>query len=106
MHIILTKNDSSRYGRMYVLKSKPDPADAFQFFFADIRAHGVPSVMSALGQWRRVCRRGFTNTDMPKLSGVVGRGLGVVQQATHAACLEASRLFPGVQLPSTDRSCG
>ena len=100
------------------MKNTNDAADAFQFFLADIRSHGVPSVVECVrfdnggefseGSFKllgaeRGIRHEFTTPDTPKFNGMVERGLGIVQEAAHAACLEAPRLFPDVQLPSTGR---
>ena len=48
LYIMLIKDDFSRYGWTFFLKNKSDAADAFQFFLADIRSHGVPSVLECV----------------------------------------------------------
>ena len=114
-----------RHGQLFAVRldicfmNKSDAADAFHFFHADIRSHGVPSAVEYVssedgGEFsgvsfkqlyaERRLRQDSTTPDTPKFNGVVGQGLGIVQQAAHAAWLEASRQFSDVKLlPPTYR---
>ena len=83
---------------------------------ADARADGVPSKVEIVrsdnggelfdGEFGEVCKQHcikqeFTNADSPKQNGVVERGLGIIQNAGLAACIQAPIIFPHVQLPPT-----
>ena len=47
-------------------------------------------------------RQEHTGIDGPKHSGVVERGLSLIQEGGMTACVDTPRLFPG-QLPNLDR---
>ncbi|CAN0528754.1 unnamed protein product [Laminaria digitata] len=114
LYLILFKDDWTRMGWLYPLKSKSavDVAAATKQFLADVGGdvkcfrtdNGADFVNESFA---RLCgdktiRHEHTGVDGPKHNGVVERGLGLVQEGGMAACLEAPRLFPG-QLPNLDR---
>ncbi|CAN0386005.1 unnamed protein product, partial [Laminaria digitata] len=115
-YVMLVKDDYSRHAWVYFLKNKSDAADAFRKLLADVRADGVPSKVEIVrsdnggeffgGEFGEVCKQfcikqEFTNADSPKQNGVVERALGIIQNAGLAACIQAPKIFPRVQLPPT-----
>jgi len=114
LYLILFKDDATRMGWLYPLKSKSaaDVTAATRKFLADVggavecfRTDNGTEFVNAL--FANLCanekiRHEHTGVDGPKHNGVVERGLGLIQEGGMAACLEAPRLFPG-QLPNLDR---
>ena len=116
LYTMLTKDDFSRFGWTFFLKQKSDAGAAFKGFLTDVRNSTKPSVVECVrsdggaefsgGAFRELCedrgiRPGFTTPDTPQLTGVVERGVAIVEDAAQAACLEAPRLFSDVQTPAT-----
>ncbi|CAN0338393.1 unnamed protein product, partial [Laminaria digitata] len=114
LYLILFKDDATRMGWLYPLKSTSavDVAAATKQFLADVGGdvkcfrtdNGAEFVNETFA---RLCgdktiRHEHTGVDGPKHNGMVERGLGLIQEGGMAACLEAPRLFP-VQLPNLDR---
>lgn len=111
-------NDFLRMSWVYFMPSKSDMPATFKRFFADLRAEGAPSDIECLrtdngtGFISREfvalldhygIRRDLTPVNTPNMNGIVERRLGLVQEATMAACLEVERRFPGMPLPPTGR---
>lgn len=67
---------------------------------AYVRTTGTEGALKDLCDWRMVHQE-FKTADVPKMNWVVERGLDCTQGAAQASCLEAPRLFPGVQLPAS-----
>ena len=111
------KDDFSRYAWVYFLKHKSEAADAFRKFLADVRADGIASKVEIVrshiggeiygGVFGEVCKQycikqEFMNANSPNQNGVLGRALGIIQNAALAACIQAPIFFPLVQLPPTE----
>ena len=83
-----------------------------------LQQDGVPSVVEVVrsdgggfsshdGEFSILCRercikQEFTTAETPQYNGVAERALGLLEAASMAARLQASELYPNVQLPSTD----
>ena len=117
-YIMIVKDDYSHYSCTFFLTKKSEAADAFKIFLADLRDQCIPSTVESVrsdggGEFSggafaqlyrdRGIRQEFTLPDAPKLNGVAERRLHLIQEAAQAACLEAPRLFPEAQIPSTGR---
>ena len=58
--------------------------------------------MVSLERCKQHCiKQEFTNADSPKQNGVVERAQRIIQNAGHAACIQAPIIFPQVELPPT-----
>ncbi|CAN0098402.1 unnamed protein product [Laminaria digitata] len=106
LYLILFKDDMSRMGWIYPLRTKSaaDVAAATKQFLADVgdgvqcfrTDNGTEFVNETLARLcgDRTIRHEHTEADGPKHNGVVERGLGLIQEGGMAACFEAPRLFP------------
>ena len=114
LYLILLKDDATRMGWLYPLRSKiaavvalatkiflSDAGDGVKCFRTDNGTEFVNETFARLCSDEKI-RHGHTGVDGPKHNGVVERGLSLVQEGGIAASLEAPRLFPG-QLPNLDR---
>ncbi|CAM9207412.1 unnamed protein product, partial [Laminaria digitata] len=112
--LILFKDDATRMGWLFPLKSKSavDVAAAAKQILADVGGdvkcfrtdNGAEYVNETFA---RLCddktiRHELTGVDGPEHNGVVERGLRLIQAGGMTACLEAPGLFRG-QLPNLDR---
>ena len=106
---LIVRDDCTRFTRVYFLRHKSDAASAFASFLAEVRADGTPSAVMAVrsdngreffgGDFGELCRkRGikqeFTPADSPKYDGVAERALGLINDATVAARIQATELYP------------
>ncbi|CAN0574040.1 unnamed protein product, partial [Ectocarpus sp. 12 AP-2014] len=116
-YTMIIRDDYSRFVWLYFLRAKSDAAEAFKKYLADIRADGTPSRVMCVrsdnggefyeGAFGALCRdRGirqeFTPADSPQFNGVAERMLGIIDEASLAARLQAPLLFPHVTIPKTD----
>ena len=114
LYLILFKDDATRIGWIYALRSKSaaDLASATKEFRTDVGG-GVKQFRTDNGTefvnetFASLCREKtiyheLTGVDRPKHNGVVERGLGLIQEGGMAAGLETPRLFRG-QLSDLDR---
>ena len=114
LYLILFKDDATRMGRLYHLRSKmaANAASATKKFLADVGGgfkgfrtdNGTECAKEIIA---RLCsdqtiRHEYTGVDESKHNGVADRGLGLIQEGRKAACLEPPRLFPR-ELPNFDR---
>ena len=116
-YVMIVKDSCTRYAWIYFLERKSDAADAFRKFLTDVRGDGVPSEVERVrsdnggeffgGEFGDVCRQycvkqEFINAKSPELNGVAERALGILQNATLAAQIQAPILFPHVKLPPSE----
>ena len=109
-YTLIVRDDCTRFNRVYFLRHKSDAASAFESFLAEVRADGIPSTVMAVrsdngreffgGAFGELCRKRcikqeFTPADSPKYNGVAERALGLINDATTAARIQATELYPG-----------
>ena len=103
------RDDCTRFTRVYCLRHKSDATNAFESFLAEVRADGTPSATMAVrsdngreffgGAFGELCRKRaieqeFTPADSPKYNGVAERALGLINDTTVAARIQATELYP------------
>ena len=101
---------------MYFMCHKSDAAETFRHFSADNCATVFSSDVETLrsddgrefleGAFGALCRKynltqEFTSASSPQFNGVAKRALGLIEAAALAAKIQASILFPNVELPSS-----
>ena len=114
---MLVKDGFSRYAWVYFLKHKSKAAGAFRVLLADVRADRVPLKVEIVrsdsggefycGEFGEMCEQycitqEFTNANSPNQNGIVERALGIIQNAALAAFIQASIVFPLVEVPLTE----
>ena len=114
LYLILFKDDATRMGWIYPLRSKSaaDVASATKKILADVGGgikrfrtdHGTALVKETFASLceDEAIHHELTGVDRPKCNGVLERGLGLIQEGGMAACVEPPRLFHG-QFP--DLTC-
>ncbi|CAB1099462.1 unnamed protein product [Ectocarpus sp. CCAP 1310/34] len=107
-YTLISRDDFSRWTRVFFLKHKSDAAVGFEKFLGDDRTKGVPCEVYIAGtsgggkfqgQFAEVCRRHgikqeFTPPHTPKYNGVAERALGLITDAALASRILATQLFP------------
>ena len=108
-YTLIVRDDYTRFTRVYFLRRKSDAASAFESFLAEMRAYGPSSAVMAVRSdngreffgraFGELCRkRGikqeFTPADSPKYNCVAERALGLINDATVAARIQATELHP------------
>ena len=116
-YTLIVREDFSRCTWVYFMRHKSDTPELFEQFFADTRADGVPSKLVIVrsdgggefrgGNFGDLCRsrsikQEFTTTDSPQFNGVAERALDLIETATMAGRIQARKIVPGAQLPSTE----
>ena len=108
-YTLIVRDDCTRFTRVYFLRHKSDVAGAFESFLAEVRADGTPSAVVTVrsdngreffgGDFGELCRKrgikqALTPVDSPKYNGVAERALGLINDATVAARIQATELYP------------
>ena len=111
---MIIRDDLSRYTWLYFISHKPDAAEVFKQFLADLRVEGIPSEVVVVrsdnggefnqGEFGQLCRernikQELTTADSPEYNGVAERGLATIESPALAARIQASELFPGFDIP-------
>ena len=112
---IIIRDDFSRYAWLSFISHKSDATEAFKKILADLRVEAIPSEVVVVrsdnnggefneGELGQLCQerninKEFTTADSLEYNDVAELGLAMIESAALAARIQASELFPEIDIP-------